>query len=313
MWKRRDFLKWLSGAAMATVTAEAVSAPPSEPLPTRLLGRTGVKVPMLGLGFGPVGMGLSEKEAMALMEAAVDLGVTYWDAAPTYGRAQEFIGKVLPKWRERIFLVTKTATDNGQRALAILENSLRQLRTDYVDLVHVHNIGDYDPQKVLGKGGVLEGLREAQKRGWVRFVGLSGHLRPSVMAKVLNSGEFDVVMPAMNFADRFTYDFEGKVLPIARKHKVGVVAMKVMAAPQFGYHKPNPGKLADHADLAIRYVLSLPFVACAVVGMFTLDELKRNAEVVRHFRPLTDEEQKRLEVIGKQLAQRWGTHYGDPT
>jgi len=120
-------------------------------------------------------------------------------------------------------------------------------------------------------------------------------------------------MPAMNFADRFTYNFEGKVLPIARKHKVGVVAMKVMAAPQFGYHKQNQGKLADHADLAIRYVLSLPFVACAVVGMLTVDELKRNVEVVRNFRPLTDEERKRLEVIGRQLAQRWGAHYGDPT
>ncbi len=313
MWKRRAFLKWLGGTAVAAVTAETFAASPSNPLPTRPLGRTGVKVSMLGLGFGPIGMGLSEKEAISLMEAAVELGVTYWDAAPTYGRAQDYIGKVLLKWRERIFLVTKTATDDARQALAILENSLRQLRTEYVDLVHVHNIGDYDPAKVLGKGGVLEGLREAQKRGWVRFVGLSGHLRPSVMAKVLDSGEFDVIMPAMNFADRFTYDFEGKVLPIAQKHRIGVVAMKVMAAPQFGYYKQNQGKLADYADLAIRYVLSLPFVACAVVGMFTVDELKRNVKVVRHFRPLTDEEQKRLEVIGRQLAQRWGAHYGDPT
>jgi len=89
-----------------------------------------------------------------------------------------------------------------------------------------------------------------------------------VMAKVLDSGEFDVVMCVLNFVDRFTYDFEGKVLPIARKHNVGVVAMKVMAAPQKSYGQPNPGRLADYADLAIRYSLSLPEVACAVVGVF---------------------------------------------
>ncbi|GBC98484.1 Pyridoxal 4-dehydrogenase [bacterium HR17] len=309
-WKRRAFLKALGATMVASATGSVAA---NAPLPTRTLGRTGVQVPTLGLGFGPLGMGRNAKEATALLEAAVELGVTYWDAAPTYGRAHEFIGNILPKVRDKVFLVTKTATDDGQRALAILENALRTLRTDCVDLVHVHNIGDYDPNRVLGKGGVLAGLREAQKRGWVRFVGLSGHLRPSVMAKVLDTGEFDVVMPAMNFADRFTYDFEGKVLPIARKHRVGVVAMKVMAAPQFGYHRPNPGKLADYADFAIRYVLSFPEVACAVVGMFTVDELKRNCEVVRQFKPLTDTERERLMTIGKQLAQQWGQHYGDPT
>lgn len=312
-WNRRTFLKLLGGTAVATVTTETIAKPPTQEMPQRLLGRTGVKVPTLGLGFGPIGTGLSEAEAIALMEAAIDLGVTYWDAAPTYGRAQEYIGKVLPKVRDKIFMVTKTATENGQRALDILENSLRVLRTDYVDLVHVHNIGDFSPDRVLGKGGVLEGLREAQKRGWVRFVGLSGHLRPSVMARVLDSGEFDVVMPAMNFADRFTYNFEGKVLPVARKHNVGIVAMKVMAGPQHGYHRVNPGKLADYADLAIRYVLSLRNVACSVVGMFTMDELRRNAKIAREFNPLTSEEQERLTTIGKQRAKQWRAHYGDPT
>lgn len=298
----------LSGATVISAKKDVVSL-----LPLRTLGRTNTKVPILGLGFGPIGTGLSEKEAIELMNASVDLGVTYWDTAPTYGRAQEFMGKILPKVRDKIFLVTKTATDNGRQALAILENSLRTLRTDFVDLVHIHNIGDYDPDRVLGKGGVLEGLRQAQKRGWARFIGLSGHLRPSIMAKVLDSGEFDVVMPAMNFADRFTYDFEGKVLPIARMHKVGVVAMKVMAGPKSGYAHVNPGMLADYAELSIRYVLSFPEVACAVIGMFTIDELRRNCEFVRKFKPLTDQERKQLETLGRRLAQKFGQHYGDPT
>lgn len=303
-------MKALGGAALVAVAHEAA---PTSPLPTRTLGRTGVKVPMLGLGFFPLGIGLGENEATELLEAAIELGVTYWDAAPAYGRAQEFAGKVLPKVRDKVFLVSKVQTDDGKMALEILGKSLKVLQTDCVDLVHVHNIGDYDPNRVLSKGGVLEGLREAQKRGWTRFIGLSGHMRPSVMAKVLDSGEFDVVMPAMNFVDRFTYDFEGKVLPIACKHKVGVVAMKVMAGIQPGRPRPNGGRLSYYADLAIRYVLSLPDVACAVVGMLSVDELKRNCEVVRNFKPLTDEEQKRLETIGKQLARKWGQHYGDPT
>lgn len=313
LWQRRSFLASLGGLAIGLGYDWRQSvAVPAQPLPTRELGRTKVKVPVLGLGFGPVGTGLTERQAIELMEEALALGVTYWDAAPTYARAQEYIGKVLPKVREQVFMVTKVATDNGQQALSILEQSLRTLKTEWVDLVHVHNIGDYNPDRVLGKGGVLEGLREGQKRGWVRFLGLSGHLRPSVMAKVLDTGEFDVVMPVLNFADRFTYDFEGKVLPIARKHRVGVAAMKVMAAPQKGYGQPNPGKLADYAPLALRYALSLPEVACAVVGMFTIDELRRNVAVVRSFQPLTEEERKQLESIGKRLATQWGAQYGDP-
>jgi aryl-alcohol dehydrogenase-like predicted oxidoreductase len=256
---------------------------------------------------------LTESQAIELMEQALELGVTYWDAAPTYARAQEYIGKILPKVRDKVFLVSKVATDDAKRALEIIEGSLRTMKTDCIDLVHVHNVGDFNPDRVLGKGGVLEGLREAQKRGWVRFIGISGHLRPLVMAKVLDSGEFDVVMCVLNFVDRFTYDFEGKVLPIARKHNVGVVAMKVMAAPQKGYGKPNPGRLADYADLAIRYSLSLPEVACAVVGVFSADELKQNVAIAKSRKSLTKFELQRLASIGKELAQKWGAHYGDPT
>ena len=308
---RRQFLNLLGGAALTGFMGQMVA--PKEPLPTRVLGRTRVKVPVLGLGFGPIGTGLTENQAIELMEQALELGVTYWDAAPTYARAQEYIGKVLPKVQDKVFLVSKVATDDAKRALEIIEGSLRTMRTDCIDLVHVHNIGDFNPDRVLGKGGVLEGLREAQKRGWVKFIGVSGHYRPSVMAKVLDSGEFDVVMCVLNFADRFTYDFEGKVLPIARKHNVGVVAMKVMAAPQKGYGKPNPGRLADYADLAIRYSLSLPEVACAVIGVFSVDELKQNVAVAKSRRSLTKFELRRLASIGKELAKKWGAHYGDPT
>lgn len=309
--KRRSFLKWLSGAALAWFEKGNLAAP-KDPMPKRVLGRTGVEVPVLGLGFGPIGTGLSEKEAIALMEAAMELGVTYWDAAPSYGRAQEYIGKFLPKVRDKVFLVSKVATDDAKQALKIVEQSLKTMKTDRIDLVHVHNIGDFSPERVLGKGGALEGLREAQKRGWVKFTGVSGHYRPSIMAKVIDSGEFDVVMCVLNFVDRFTYNFENKVLPVARKHKVGIVAMKVFGAPQKTYGSPNPGKLASYADLAIRYALDLPDVACAVVGVFTVDELKRNAAIAKSRRALTKFELRKIAEVGRELSQKWGAHFGEP-
>lgn len=308
---RRQFLNLLGGVALTGFIGQKTAL--KEPLPTRVLGRTKVKVTVLGLGFGPIGTGLTESQAIELMEQALELGVTYWDAAPTYARAQEYIGKVLPKVRDKVFLVSKVATDNAKRALEIIEQSLRTMKTDFIDLVHVHNIGDFNPDRVLSKGGALEGLREAQKRGWINFVGISGHYRPSVMAKVVDSGEIDVVMCVLNFADRFTYDFEGKVLPIARKHDVGIVAMKVMAAPQKGYGKPNPGRLANYSDLAIRYSLSFPEVACAVIGVFSVEELKQNVAVAKSRKSLTKFELQRLTLIGKEIAPKWGAHYGDPT
>lgn len=309
---RRRFLNLLGGFMVGKM-ANCIDNNSKEKLPVRVLGRTGAKVPVIGLGFGPIGSGLSENQAIELMEQALDMGMTYWDTAPTYGQAQARIGKFLPKVREKVFLVSKVATDDAKRALEIVEQSLREMKTEWIDLVHIHNIGDFNPDRVLTKGGSLEGLREAQKRGWVRFVGITGHYRPSVMAKVLDSGEFDVVMCVLNFADKFNYDFEGKVLPVAQKHNAGVVAMKVMAAPQKGYGSPNPGKLADYAELSILYSLNLPNVSCAVIGVFTVNELKNNVKVVKNLRPLAEEELRKLAEVGKKLAQSWGAQYGDPS
>ena len=178
-----------------------------DPLPHRVLGKTGERVPILGLGTGPGGMGLENDAAVSLYHQAIDLGVTYVDTAPGYGRAQVQLGRVMADRRDEVFLVSKALADDAEKALSIVEQSLKDLQTDHVDLVYVHSVGNRDVDRVLAPDGSLAGLREAQRRGWTRFVGFTAHNTPARAARMLQEAEVDVVMFAMNQADRFTYNF----------------------------------------------------------------------------------------------------------
>ena len=194
-------------------------------IPERLLGKTGEIVPILGLGTAPAGMGLGDAAAIELFHAAVDCGVTYLDTAPGYGRAQKQLGQMLPARRDEVFVVTKVLTASATKALHILQESLSDLGIDQVDLTYVHDVGGLDTDKVLSAGGALEGLREAQRRGWTRYLGFSAHNRPRKAARILREAEVDVVMLGMNYADRYTYNFEELVLPLAVERNVGVAVM----------------------------------------------------------------------------------------
>jgi aryl-alcohol dehydrogenase-like predicted oxidoreductase len=287
-------------------------APVTQAVPQRRLGKTEERVPILGLGTGPGGSGLDDREAIRLYHAAIDRGVTYLDTAPGYGRAQSQLGEVMRRRRGEVFLVTKTWTAARDEALAILEKSLRELQTDCVDLVYSHCVGSFDPDAILAADGSLAGLREAQRRGWTRYVGFTAHHSPWKAAKILREAEVDVVMLAMNFADRYTYDFEGAVLPLADARDVGVAAMKVYGGAQdMNYDTPRPSHMdgADHR-LALRYALTLPGVQTAVVGMYTERELEENLRWVQDVAPLSPAETARLEAEGKDFAARWGPHFG---
>jgi uncharacterized protein len=284
-------------------------------LPQRPLGRTGEKVPILGLGSAPGGFGLPDAAAIELYEDAIDQGITYIDTAPGYERAQTQLGHILPRRRDELFVATKVATSNGAEAVKILEENLRDLRTDAVDLTYVHSMGHQDPTRVLAPDGALAGLRQAQKRGLTRFIGFTAHHLPAHSLRLLQESEVDVIMVALNFADRFTYDFEGKILPLARQSGVGIAAMKVYGgAPQMEYHKPIGSVLSDSGfddhEMALRYALSLPDVALAVVGVYNHEEVRRNVEWARRFTPLSPTETTVLAAKGQALAQRWGDHFG---
>jgi predicted aldo/keto reductase-like oxidoreductase len=298
------------------MTTATLSPSKTDTLPTRLLGKTGERIPILGLGTGPGGMGMPNDEAVELYHQAIDMGVTYIDTAPGYERAQEQLGEVLSERRDEVFIVTKTFTADGGKALEILEENLKTLGVDHVDLVFVHHMGGQDVDTVLSKGGSLAALREAQRRGWTRYVGFTSHNQPWKSQKVLEEAEVDAIMLAMNFVDRHTYNFENEVLPLANERNVGVAAMKIYGgAKDMNYHPQNqPSQLAsagshDHHQ-ALRYGLGLPGVAVAVVGMYTVKELKQNIEWARNFEPLSSEEEAGLLERGRAVAQQWGAHYG---
>jgi len=284
-------------------------------LPQVTLGKTGAEVPLLGLGTAPGGFGLEDTAAIELFERAIDLGLTYVDTAPGYERAQSQLKHIVPRRRDELFLVSKTHTAEYQEALDQVAKNRQALGTDHLDLMYVHSLGHLDVDRVLAKDGALAGLREAQRRGWTRYVGITAHHAPWKSAKVLREAEIDVCMFALNFADRHTYNFEEQVLPLARAQNAGVAAMKVYGGSiDMKYDKPYPSMLTrsgfvDH-ERALRYTLALPDVDLAVLGVFNETELEQNVAWVRRYQPLAAAEEAALLAQGRALAAEWGPHYG---
>lgn len=314
---RRGFLSLLGAGAALGLTGQlsashrTVSGTVVQSLPSRVLGRTGERVPILGLGTALLGNRLVADEAMNLLQAAVDRGVTYIDTAPAiggYGHAQAYIGEALRERRSEIFLVSKCYEAEVDAARRLLESSLRELQTDTVDLVCAHSIGadKMVPEVVFGPQGVFRALQRAKEEGLARHIGASGHNRPARFVRAVEEVELEVMMNAVNFVDAHTYDFEGRVWPLARARGLGLVAMKVFGGGQRGRARMPEG----WHELALRYALSLEGCATAVVGMGSVAELEENVERVRRYQPLSEQERTELEGVGRELARVWGAHFG---
>ena len=289
----------------------------TSPLPTRVLGKTGVHLAILGFGTAHAGLRLNTREAVHLYESAFRGGITYFDTAPEfagYGKAQVQLSHFLKHVRSDVFLVTKCYEPDGERALRLLQQSLRELGTSYADLVFVHSVGadKMDPKIVFGRNGTLAALLKAKALGLTRFVGLSGHSRPQRFVQALRQFEIDVLLNAVNFVDRHTYNFEEQVWPVAIQANIGLIAMKVYG----GALDPTPARLShskmpvEYHDAAFRYALSLPQVCCAAIGMATPWELEQNLQRARNFQPLSAAETKRLQDTGAPIARQWTDHLG---
>lgn len=283
-------------------------------LPKRILGRTGVRVSMIGLGLGPLGLGgYTKKELQQGVKAAIEEGIGLFDMQPDYGNSESWIAPVIKDCQDEVFLMTKTWEQSKEKVIAQIQESARRLNVECIDAVLINNIGKFDLKTIFGTNGTLAGLKAAQKQGLVRFIGVSGHTGVDSFVHTLDTGEFDILMTVINYVDRHTYNFEGKVLPIAAKHNVGVVAMKVLGgAVDWDYSTRMQRAMITGKDYepAIRYALGVPGVCTAVIGCKNIEEINLATVTGRSYQPLSKGEQDALFERGKQMAEEWGSHFG---
>lgn len=319
---RREFLKTAAvGAAAGLAEAHAAIGDAGHDgcLPQRVLGRTKVSVPILGLGCAYAGGGVSEAQTRATIEAAIEGGVRYFDAAPEYAQAEERLGPVVASIRDKVFLVTKSYAFDAKQAEQHLHQALRQLKTDHVDLFLQHGVGlkpVKEAEQALVKGGSLDFMRKAKQRGLTRFIGMSVHSPHATALRLLEkSDDYDVVMPYINYITRAqeevaaesdvevetVSDYE-KLLALARKRNLGLVGMKVLGGA--------PGKPADDYDRALRYALSVPGVTCALIGVGTVEHVKRALLAARTFRPMTEAEMDETIQLGHTLVRQRSVKVG---
>ncbi|MBI3683711.1 MAG: aldo/keto reductase [Acidobacteria bacterium] len=265
----------------------------------------------LGIGSAPMGdADAAQQEVDRIVAAAIDEGINYFDTAPIYEQAEVRLGRALKGKRQKVFLVTKVETTTRQDAQWQVRDSLRRLETDYLDAVHIHNVGRTDRfpslEVLLGPDGALEGLKELKKKGIIRHIGMTCHLRPKRALPVLETGAIELVMCAANFVDVHTYNFEGTVFEAARDRGLGIVAMKVLGGA-VGNGASQHGKLTpDHYTQAMRYALGIPGLSVAIVGMRRMSDLKAALDAVRAYKPFTPAEWTELRRQGQLMAREWG-------
>jgi uncharacterized protein len=283
----------IAAAPLAPTSASPAEASPDE-IPLRPLGRTGERVSILGLGGYHLGTLATVDDAVRLVHEAIDAGVRFFDNAWEYhdGRSEEFLGRALEGRRDRVFLMTKVCTHGRDRNIALqqLEESLRRLRTDHLDLWQVHEvIYENDPELHFAKGGVIEALDQAKKDGKVRFVGFTGHKSPSIHLKMLAHGyAFDTVQMPLNCFDATYRSFEQQVLPELQRRSIAALGMKSLG----GDGQPLLHGVVGPEE-ALRYAMSLP-VATTISGIDSLAVLRQNVAVARGFVPMPPAEMQAL-------------------
>jgi aryl-alcohol dehydrogenase-like predicted oxidoreductase len=269
---------------LATSThSDALTFPP---IPRRLLGNTGCEVSQFGLGGeGVLRTHGRMAEAVAVIHRALDQGVTYCDTSPAYAGSIDYYGAALGERRNQVFLASKTHDRTRDGSLRLLDESLKRLRTDHLDLWQLHDLRTTgDLKMIFGRGGALEALVEARAQGLVRFLGVTGHHDPSILLEAMRLFDFDTVLVALNAADAHRLSFAQTALVEAARRGMGVIGMKVYAAGAMlrGDASSRPVATAE----AMGYVLSLKGVSTVVVGCSSPAEVDENAQIARSFQPL---------------------------
>ncbi|MBM3908702.1 MAG: aldo/keto reductase [Gemmatimonadetes bacterium] len=306
---RRDFVKMgLAGAAgLAAVPAVAAAGTTPLAVPTRPLGRTGHHPFIFSLG-GQASLEQADKHdvSIAIINRAIDLGVNYIDTAAAYGRprdaskqrweldgiSQTFIGEVMATRRKEVYLATKADDRTKDGALRQLDQSLRLLKTDHLDLWQIHNVqSDAQIEQIFGAGGVIEAMNSAKEQKIVRHVGITGHFDPAVLARALNRYPFDTILMSLNAADKHHLPFTEELLPLANRLQMGVIGMKIPARDRLF----KDGAVNTMKE-ALGYVLTLP-VSTVIIGCKTVEQLEENIAIAKAFKPLPAAEMARIEAL----------------
>ena len=272
---------------------------------TRPFGKTGERFSILSFGAQRIvdGHQCSEAEAMRMVNYALDHGIRYFDTAWVYsqGQSEERVGKVAKQRRGEMWIATKTRGRTRAEALTQLEESLGRLQTDHVDEWRMHNIWNTEElDKLTAPGGVLEAAVQAREQGKVRYISMSGHRNPQVQVEALRRFPFDSMLVALSALDHFILSFAEEFLPVANAKGIAVIGMKAMGL----------AKLGPYYECALRYSMGLP-VSTTIVGMESMDQLKKNLAVAENFTPLGDEEKlefyKEIIHLATPEVIRWKT------
>ena len=334
---RREFIRTggaitaalLAGAAMpgAARTWPGTASQPARvgAIPTRPLGRTGHRVTIFSLGGqGALERANNEAVAVPIVERALDLGVNYIDTSSIYGGSERwserYIGQVMKRRRAEAFLASKTKERTRDGSMRMLEQSLRLLNTDRLDLWQLHDIGTIkDVDEVFAKGGAVEALVEARDQKMVRFLGITGHHRPECLIEAIGRLPFDGVLMALNAADVHHYSFKERLLPLAVEKQMGIIGMKITGRSRIlstwvpppieqqrrsweGVVIANgPGTIGIRE--ALHYTLSLP-VSTVIVGCDSIAQLEENVRLAREFKPLSGAQMAAIEAKTVPIAKQ---------
>ena len=287
---RREFLKNAAAATVVTSLTDKVALG-ADSLPTRTLGRSGEKVSIVGLGGYHIGHPEDEQLSIRLVRTALDNGMNFLDNCWDYngGQSEIRMGKALRDgYRQKAFLMTKIDGQTKQAATQQLEESLRRLQTDHIDLLQFHEvIRETDPARIMGAGGGMEAVLEAKKQGKVRYIGFTGHKSPDIHLKMLETAfahqfTFDAVQMPLNVMDAHYNSFEKKVLPVLVKRGIGVLGMKPM-----GDAIILRSKAATPVE-CLHYAMSLP-TSVVITGCESPSILQQALDAARSFKPMSQE------------------------
>ena len=301
--KRREFLKQaaLTAATVASTSQMHATKTPGNSIAKRTLGKTGEKLSMIGFG-GIVVMDESPDASANIVAEAVDRGINYFDIAPSYGNAQERLGPALAPYRKNVFLACKTEGRTKDHSREQLEQSLRLLKTDHVDLYQFHALTKMkELDQVLGPGGAMETMEAAKKEGKIRYIGFSVHSQETALA-ALDRYNFDTILFPVNWVLFTQAGFGPQILKKAQEKQMGILALKAMAKTVWpsdqkqNHPEPKcwyePAGYPDEASLGLRWTLGHPITAAIPPG----DEkyFRLAMDVAQNYKPLEAHEEQAL-------------------